>query len=129
MGELHPNAEIVLSGFQAFDQGDMAAMKEVMADDVSWHSSGRNKFAGTYQGLDSVLQLFGDISAEAQIEQNLHAVLADDEHVVVLVKSTLTRGDKSLESQDIGTFHVSDGKVTEAWFTSFDDYAGDAFWE
>lgn len=129
MGELHPNAQIVLKGFQAFDEGDMAAMKEVMANDVAWHSSGRSRFSGTYQGLDSVLQLFADISAEARIEQDLHAVLADDEHVVVLAKSTLTRGDKSLEAQNVGTFHVVDGKVTEAWFSGFDDYAADEFWE
>lgn len=125
---MHPNAQIVLKGFQAFGEGDMATMKEIMADDVKWHTAGRNKFSGTRQGLDSVLEFFGEVSSEAQIEQDLHAILADDEHVVALVTSNATRGDDSLSAQNVFVFHVSGGKVTEAWNTAYDAYAADAFW-
>ena len=128
MGDQHPNAQVVLRGFEAFGEGDMATMKEVMADDVIWHSGGRNKFSGDYQGVDAVLRLFGEVASDAQIEQDLHAILADDDHVVALVNSQATRGDDTIAVQNVFTFHVSNGKITEAWLTSFDDYAADAFW-
>ena len=128
MGDLHPNAQTVMKGFQAFGEGDMTTMKEIMADDVVWHSGGRNKFSGDFQGVDAVLRLFGEVASEAQIEQDVHTILADDEHVVALVNSRATRGDDSIAAQNVLTFHVSDGKITEAWATSSDDYAADAFW-
>ena len=128
MGDMHPNAQVVMSGFQAFAEGDMATMKEILADDVKWHTSGRSKFSGSRQGVDAVLQFFGEVSSDAQIEQELHSILADDEHVVALVKSRVTRGDDSLDDQTVFVFHVSGGKVTECWSTSFDEYAADAFW-
>ena len=36
--------------------------------------------------------------------------------------------DRTLESQLIFVFHVSDGIVSEVWGTSLDDYANDEFW-
>ena len=128
MGDMHPNAQLVMSGFQAFAEGDMATMKEILADDVAWHTAGRSKFSGSRQGVDAVLQFFGEISGDAQIEQELHAILADDEHVVVLVNSKATRGDDTLDAQIVFVFHVSGSKVTECWSTNFDEYAADAFW-
>ncbi len=128
MGDLHPNAQTVLKGFQAFAEGDMATMKGLFTEDAVWHTAGRNKFSGDHVGIDAVLQNFADVTAEATIENNPHAILADDEHVVVLVNSKLSRGDESLETDTVFVFHVSDGKVTEAWGSPFDQYAADAFW-
>jgi len=128
MGDMHPNAQQVLRGFQAFAEGDMVAMKELFDDDSIWHFPGRNKWSGDYQGVDSILRFFGEVTAEATIEQDLHAILADDEHVVALVHSKATRGDIALESQQVFIFHISDGKVGEVWAMAGDDYAIDEFW-
>jgi len=128
VGELHPNAQTVLRGFQAFAEGDMATMRELFDDDSIWHVGGRNRWSSDYQGVNAILRFFGELAGEASINQDLHTVLADDEHVVVLVKSTNTRGDKTLESQVVFIFHVSNGKATEVWSTSLDDYANDEFW-
>ena len=128
MAELHPNAQAVLGGFQAFATGDMVAMKELFADDATWHVGGRNRWSGDYQGVDAILRFFGEISTEATLSQDLHAVLADDEHVVVLVNGTATRENKSLEGQTVFVFHITDGKTSEVWATAIDPYAADEFW-
>ena len=99
MAELHPNAQNVLKGFQAFAEGDMATMKELFDDDATWNVGGRNRWSGSYKGVDAILGFFGEISQEASISQDLHAVLADDEHVVALINSTTTRDDRTLEAQ------------------------------
>ncbi len=128
MAELHPNALNAMRGFQAFAAGDMATMKELFHDDAVWHVGGRNRWSGDYEGLDAILGFFGDIAEEASISQDVHAILGDDDHVVALINSTATRGDKTLESHLIFTFHSRDGKVSEVWGTSLDDYATDEFW-
>lgn len=126
--DLHPNAQIVLRGFQAFADGDMATLKGLFHDDAAWRVSGRNRWAGEYGGVDSILRFFGDISAEAAIENQPHATLADDEHVVVLVNGRLSRGDEALDTQTVYIFHVSEGKVTDVWSTALDQHAVDEFW-
>ena len=128
MGEMHPNAQLVMKGFQAFAEGDMATLEEILAEDLQWHVGGRNKWSGTKNGRDATLRFFGDISADTEIVNQPHAVLADDEHVVVLVNSTLTRGEEVFNDNTTFIFHVSDGLATEVWGTSLDQYATDAFW-
>lgn len=125
---MHPDAQVVMRGFQAFDEGDIGAMKELFAEDATWHTGGRNKWSGDYTGADAILRFFGEISSEAQIDNQPHAILADDEHVVVLVNSTSTRGEASVSSGNVFVFHVDDGKVTEVWNIADNPYAIDEFW-
>ena len=61
-------------------------------------------------------------------EQEVHAVLADDEHGVALVKATATRGDDRLDADNVLVFHIDNGLTTEVWIASTDQYAGDEFW-
>ena len=123
--DLHPNAQRVMRGFQAFAEGDMATMKELLAEDTTWHSTGRNAFAEDYHGVDAILRNFGELTAIVQIDNTPHAILADDEHVVVLTDTHYTRGDTELDGSGGVVFHVDGGVVTEAWVTSLDPYAFD----
>jgi len=125
---MHPNAQVVLRGFQAFAEGDMTTMKALFADDVTWHVAGRNKWSGVYTGPDSVAQYMSSIGSEATIDNQPHAVLADAQHVVVLGQASSSRNDKSFSSNVVYVFHVSDGKLTEAWVTPGDQYGQDEFW-
>ena len=125
---MHPNAEVVMKAFQAFAEGDMAGMKELIADDAVWHGGGRNKWSGDYTGVDAILRLMTGIRDEATFETRPHAILADDEHVVALIESTATRPGKTYEGQSVFIFHVDDGKMTESWSIPMDSYAVDEFW-
>ena len=125
---MHPNAQSVLSGFQAFAEGDMAAMKGVLADDVTWHVAGRNRWSGDYTGPDAVVQYLSGVSAEATIVNQPHAVLADDDHVVVLGKASSSRSGSSFSTNIAYVFHVKDAKITEAWAIPADQYGQDEFW-
>ena len=125
---MHPNAQVVLRGFQAFAEGDMATMRTLFADDAIWHVSGRNKWSGDYTGPDAILQYMVGVAGEANIDNRLHGVLADDDHVVVLVNALFNRDDESYDSNMVYVFHVADEKVTEAWAAPADQYAQDEFW-
>ena len=128
MADMHPDAQVVMTGFQAFAEGDVETMKSIMADDGVWHAPGRSRFAGDYHGPDEIVGLFQDITAAASIDNRPHAILADDDHVVVLTEATFEGGGKTLDVNSVFVFHVDGGKVKEAWVTSTDQYAVDEFW-
>lgn len=125
---MHPNAQVVMRGFQAFAEGDMGAMKELFAHGATWHGGGRNKWSGDYTGPDAIVRLMGDISSEASIDNQPHAILADEDHVVVLVQSSSSRGDRTYVGNTVFVFHVTDDKVTEVWSIPGDQYGFDEFW-
>lgn len=125
---MHPNAQVVMSGFKAFAEGDEAGMKAMMADDAVWHSGGNHKWSGDHVGKDAIMRLMSGVRSEAELINEPHAVLADDEHVVTLVHSRATRGEKTYSGQTVLVFHVDGDVVTEAWTFPYDAEALNAFW-
>jgi len=100
----------------------------MMSDDAVLHISGRGGFAGDFEGKDSIvayLNRFGN--AIDSITDDLHSVLADDEHAVVLNNSTVTRGDETLHENNIWVYHVAGGQITEVWLSFRDQYKNDEF--
>ncbi len=125
----HPNIELLRGGFAAFAAGDMATLDRMFADDATWHVPGSNRFSGDYEGKAAIFQYFGEFIQDMDsFEQDIHALLADDEHGVALVNGTATRGDDRLEFNNVLVFHIHGGLVTEAWLASGDQAAADEFW-
>lgn len=126
---VHPNADLVRKGFDAFGAGDMATLDAIMADDVAWHAPGGGVIAGDFVGKEAVFGSFALIPQETDaFSQEIHAILADDEHAVALVNATATRRGTTATLAQVFVFHVEDGKAKEVWVTSLDQAAADAFW-
>jgi len=126
----HPNEDLVRRGYAAFSTGDMATLDELFADDITWHASGRSVVSGDFEGKEAVFAYFGRLVQETggTFRIEVHDVLANDEHVVALTTASAERQGKSLENaKGVQIFHIRDGKVTESWFHSGDQYADDAF--
>lgn len=125
----HPNEELARRGYEAFGKGDMDTLNELFADDIVWHVPGRNALAGDYRGKDEVIGLFGKTAeiSGGTFKLEIHDLLANDEHVVALVRATGQREGSSLDDNAVQVLHVKDGKVTESWFHPGDLYANDGF--
>ena len=125
----HPNEDLVRESFVAFGRGDMAALQKTWAEDIRWHIPGRSPLPRDSQGIEQVTQGFallaeltgGTASAE------LHDVLANDEHAVALVSTRAERAGKQLTDNAVMVYHIRDGKITEIWTHSTDQYAADEF--
>ena len=130
MAAEHPNVTVVREGFEAFQKGDMAWMDDHLSDDVVWHVGGNSKWAGDYKGKAEVLDFFGR-QAQAMPEPtavDIHDILGNDEHVVVLGTAHATGPDgSSAEWKYTQVFHVKDGKATEVWGMAENDAAVDPF--
>jgi ketosteroid isomerase-like protein len=46
----HPNVARMREGYDAFAKGDLAALRELMTEDIVWHLPGHSALAGDYEG-------------------------------------------------------------------------------
>jgi ketosteroid isomerase-like protein len=113
----HPNAEVARSATEAISKGDMETFLSLHADDTVTHFPGRGPMAGDHQGKDGLVKMFQRqmemLDGPPQIEN--HAILADDEHAVVLNKVSASRGGRTLEQNQVVVIHMKDGKIGEVW--------------
>ena len=125
----HPNIAIARKGYEAFATGDVKSLEQTIADDVIWHVEGRSQLAGTYKGRQEVFGFFGKIAelSGGTFKLDIHDVIANDEHVVVLARSTAERNGKKLDDTGVQVWHVKDGKATEQWLHPGDAHATDEF--
>ena len=125
----HPHEDLIRRAYAAFSAGDMDAMRGMMTDDAVWHVPGRNRFSGDYRGADDILGYFARLSEESQgtyqIDE-LHDVLANEEHAVGLHRSSTVKDGEKHQFKEIVVFHLRDGKISEAWEAGADTYAYDA---
>ena len=126
----HPNVELTRRGYEAFANGDLAALSGLIAGDVTWHVSGAGPLSGTYHGQDEVFGFFGRLAEETggTFRLDVHDVLANDEHAVALCTLSASRGNKSIEVPVANVSHIRDGKVTEFWGATADPQASIDFW-
>ncbi len=126
----HPNAALLRKGYEAFAKGDIATLRELFSEDVVWHMPSNNLLSGEHRGRDAVFAMFARIAelsgGTARIE--VHDVLANDEHAVALIRVTASRQGRQLDSSEVEVYHVSNGKITEAWNFFQDQRAYDEFW-
>jgi uncharacterized protein len=126
----HPNEDLARRGYAAFATGDMATLNELFADDIVWHAPGRNELSGTFKGKDEV---FANLQKNMELtggtfRLEIHALIADDDHAVALLRARAEREGKTLDDNTVQIFHIADGKLTESWLHPSDAYASDEFW-
>jgi ketosteroid isomerase-like protein len=126
----HPNLERARAGYEAFAAGDLAAVSDLLSDNIVWHSGGSNILTGDYKGKEAVLGFFGLLMQESDgsFRNEIHDMLANDEHGVALVTMSATRDGKSFEGNLVHIFHMSDGNMTEFWAIPEDQSRYDEFW-
>ncbi|HEX2369671.1 MAG TPA: nuclear transport factor 2 family protein [Acidimicrobiia bacterium] len=127
----HPNAERIQAEYRAFSDGDFGAIRRLLAPDAVWHVGGRGNSSGDKLGRDQIIEflegVFQRTQADFMIE--VHDVLANDRHTVVLAHITAHRDDVTYTADEVHVFNVGeDGLVTEAWGFTGDPEGQGSFW-
>lgn len=126
----HPNVTLVRQGFEAISAGDPGWLQEHVADDIVWHVGGNNRMSGEIRGKDQVMQLMGSTAGGENFEANVHDIVGNDDHVVVLGTAKVDAGDgDAVEYNFVNIFHIRNGKATEVWGMSEDDSKTDPVWD
>ncbi len=120
----HPNVTLFRRGYDAFNSGDMEAVRATFADDIVWHTQGRSRFSGDQRGIENTLALFMELiqATNGTWKLEVHDIVANDEHAVALVTSSYEIDGKQHSDNAAHIVHVKDGKVTESWFHAWNPY-------
>jgi uncharacterized protein len=122
----HPNEEIARRAFQALHiDRDDDAISQYFAEDLEYHLGGDSAVSGDRKGRAALIAGMDQISALGiKASYDLHDVVANDEHAVMLISSHLERDGKApYEQPAVWVAHVRDGKITEIWSFLFNQAA------
>jgi ketosteroid isomerase-like protein len=121
---MHPNAEVVKAGFEAFARADLETVDRMLADDIVWHTAGTSIVSGDFQGKEAVLGHFAKLMelTNGTFRQDVHAILADDDHVVALA-TLLWDHPVAYAGSQVFVWHMRDGKPAECWAVPVDQAA------
>lgn len=123
----HPNEDIVRRAYAAVAARDVETVRSLLATDIIWHSPGRHPLAGDHHGPDAVLQFLTGVHrmTGGTFRIEIHDVLANDEHTVVLAHVHGERGGRAVDDNHVQVFHLRDGLITEFWGHARNQYAID----
>lgn len=109
----HPNALAYRHALKALVAGDLEPLRDLLSPDVVWHEAGN---PDPIRGREAVLEIFqGMLDGPFEPQVELHDVLANDEHLVALVRARVARDGDEVEYPVVEIAHVHDGAVTERW--------------
>ena len=125
------NVERMRRGYEAFGKGDLDTLRELFSPDIVWHAGGNNSLTGDYKGIDEVFGMFGKLfeMTGGTMNQQVHDLLASDDHGVAITHVTASRDDgRTMDVDQVAVFHMDDqSRVSEAWIVPADAQAADAF--
>lgn len=120
------NKQLVMQGYQKFQNRDIPGLLELFADDIVWIGAKTEElpFAGEYHGKNEVGQYFAqlDQAQEAQLFEP-RDFIAEGDRVVVTGQSrwTVRSTGQTYDNPWVHVFTVRNGKV--ARFEQFNDTA------
>jgi len=97
--------------YAAYEAQDAAAMASLLTDDAFVLLPGNRGLAGTHRGRDESVGFFSMVWAQAPdgFELDIHEVLANEHHGLVIVRVTAKRGADRYEEWETHVHELNDG--------------------
>ena len=116
------NKPIVKDLFAAFGRGDIAVLRDLVAEDVIWRLPGKvPHYSGTYEGPDRVADFFQGLFANVGVEAfEPREFVAEADRVLVIGQSRgrVKNTGRTFENRWVMAFIVRDGRIA-----NFEEYA------
>ena len=108
-----------------------AALEQLLAPHITWTVPGNNSIAGTYRGLEQVLDYFRrrrDLATGTFRMQRRDVLTGDGDRLAALVDGHATiRGEHRCWST-VGLYDLTDERIAGCWLLALDQSAFDAIW-
>jgi len=111
----HPNVALVVKSYDALNRRDLDGFISAFADDAVLHGAD-----GQIERKDAILSVIRQLIglSENSLEIDVHDILANDTHTVVLQTTKAQLGERQLEDRVVYVFHMNDdGLIRDAYFT------------
>ena len=126
-----PNQDLVDKFFDAYVKRDFAAIKEVMAADVTWSFLGRHRLAGIKKGIDEVVAFFdamGEIMGESNPTIEKVMVCSKDNYFMGCQHIKTNRADgNNIDHHVCVLWTIENGKITSGMHFFADPPAVDEY--
>jgi ketosteroid isomerase-like protein len=111
--------------------GDIDAVRALLAEDIEWHIPGENAIAGTYRGIDQVIDYFHRRRALAANTLRLHPgeLLVGATQVAVVTDGTATLDGSEHHWSTVGLYKLHNEQVAACWLLALDQGAFDRAWQ
>jgi ketosteroid isomerase-like protein len=123
----HPNIERIKREYQAFAEDNFDGLAGLFSEDAVWHVAGDTPLAGDHVGCEDIVEFLRKLAHDTHdsflIE--VHDILANDLHTVVLAHTTVDRGGERYSADEVHVFCMSpEGLITAAWGSPLNRRAG-----
>ena len=128
----HSNEDLIRSLYEAREQGDLEAVRAMLADDIVWSEPDLdNPNTGNLHGSEAVL---GMIREAQRITGGTFClvpreVLVHGGQVAAFIDWSAERDGRRIEGREIAVYRVRDGQIVEAFFHVDDPDDDREFWE
>jgi ketosteroid isomerase-like protein len=111
--------------------GSCARLRQLLTPAVTWTVPGENRIAGTYRGLEHVLEYFRrrrDLADCTFQMQRRDVLVGDGDRLAALTDGLVTIRGVQHGWTTVGLYDVTDGQVAACWLLPLDQRAFDAIW-
>ena len=114
-----------------YSGGSGAALHQLLASSITWTVPGDSSIAGSYVGLEQVLDYFRrrrDLAARTFHMERRDVLAGDGDRVAALVDGLATIGGVEHRWSTVGLYDVIHGRIAACWLLPLDQRAFDAIW-
>ena len=111
--------------------GPGAALRQLLAPDITWTVPGDNSIAGTYRGLAAVLLYFQrrrDLADRTFQMSRQDVLVGDGDRFAALTDGSATIRGAEHRWSTVGLYEVAGQQFTACWLLPLDQRAFDAIW-
>ena len=111
--------------------GAGADLSELLHPEITWTVPGDNRIAGTYHGLDEVLEYFRrrrDLANCTFRTQRQDVLVGDGDRIAALTDGFATIREVDYCWSTVGLYEVIDGQIAACWLLALDQRAFDEIW-
>lgn len=124
------NEAVVRQIFDAFARNEGFALRGLFAEDAVWTVPGRGVMAGMAHGRDGIFRFLARLPKETDgtYRSELIDVLTSDGRAAAVYRARGTRGERTLELDQVLLFRIEGGLVREVLALPSDPDAFEEFW-
>ncbi|MGH2983712.1 MAG: nuclear transport factor 2 family protein [Solirubrobacterales bacterium] len=111
--------------------GSGAALEQLLAPSITWTVPGDNRIAGTYRGLEEVLDYLRrrrDLADHTFQMKRRDVLVGDGDRLATLTDGFATIRNVDHHWSTVGLYDVIDQQITACWLLPLDQHAFDSIW-
>jgi len=111
--------------------GAGAALRQLLAPNITWTVPGENRIAGIYRGLDQVLDYFRrrrDLADRTFRMTRRDVLVGDGSRIAALTDGIATIRDVEHRWSTVGLYDILGQRIAACWLLPLDQHVFDGIW-